>query len=98
MSVERMKEAGALAGSVCEEALRLVYGDREDAYGHPAQDFARIALVWQAVLQVPITAHQVGLCLAGMKLVREAIKPRRDNRVDLAGYAETLERLVSFNQ
>jgi len=62
--------------SAVEEAQRLVHGDRGQAYGHPLEDFTADAAAMNAYL---------------MKVMREAERPKRDNRVDIAGYAETLQ-------
>lgn len=77
-----------------EEAQRLVYGDRQEAYGHPSVDFGRTGRMWGAILGVPdIDAATVGLMLAAVKISREVNRPGRDNMTDLAGYAATV-RLV----
>ena len=77
-----------------QEAQRLVHGDRGAAYGHPLDDFARTGRMWAAILGVPeVTPEQVGLCMAAVKISREVNRPARDNRVDLAGYAETVEMI-----
>jgi len=47
----------------------------------------RIALAWSAILDRPVTGKEVALCMAALKLCREAHKPKRDNRVDLVGFA-----------
>ena len=78
-----------------EEAQRLVYGDRGETYGHPLDDFSRTAAIWAALLNAPVTAEQVAMCMVALKLSRETHKPNRDNRVDLAGYAECLDRIVA---
>lgn len=75
-----------------QEAQRLVHGDRQGAYGHPADDFSRTGRIWGAILGLPdIPPEAVALCMAGVKISREVNRPGRDNRVDLAGYAETAE-------
>ena len=74
--------------SICEEADRLVSSDRNNDYGHPRDDFGRTAMIWGAILGVPVTAQQVGMCMIGVKLSREVNRPKRDNLVDMAGYAK----------
>ena len=80
--------------TILEEAQRLVGGDRNTAYGHPLEDMTRTGRIWAAILGVEsITAEQVALCMIGVKLSRECNAPKRDNRVDAAGYAYCLERI-----
>jgi hypothetical protein len=76
--------------SVLTEAESLVHGDRNADYGHPLDDFKRTAKIWGAILGIEITPAQVGLCMCGVKIIRECNKSKRDNMVDLAGYAETV--------
>lgn len=77
--------------SVLNEAQRLVHGDRNASYGHPLDDFRRTAKMWSAILGVEVRPEQVGLCMIAVKLSRECHRPKRDNLVDIAGYAETVE-------
>lgn len=77
--------------SVLIEAQGLVHGDRNESYGHPLDDFRRTAKMWGAILGIEIRPEQVGLCMIAVKLSRECHKPKRDNLVDIAGYAETVE-------
>ena len=76
--------------SVLTEAESLVHGDRNADYGHPLDDFKRTAKIWGAILGIEIKPEQVGLCMCGVKISRECNKSKRDNMVDLAGYAETV--------
>lgn len=82
--------------SALQEAQRLVHGDRGEAYGHPIHDFARTAQIWTAVLGTEVTPEQVALCMVGVKISRECNKPKRDNRVDGAGYFETLQMIYDY--
>lgn len=79
-----------------QEAQRLVHGDRGAAYGHPIDDFTRTGRLWGAILSLPddVPPELVGLCMAAVKISREVNKPSRDNRVDLAGYAETVDMVM----
>lgn len=84
------------ADAMIAEAIRITSTDRHDQYAPPEDNFARIASVWSGLLDgklnAPITAADVARCMAGMKLVRDAHKPSRDNRVDAVGYIRCLER------
>lgn len=80
------------AESALQEAQRLVHGDRGRDYGHPIEDFTRTGKMWGAILGTePVPPDKVAMCMIAVKLSRECNAPKRDNRVDIAGYAETLE-------
>lgn len=90
--------------TVCHEADRLVSGDRGDAYGHPMEDFSKTGRMWGAILshwaertwgKEPVPPDLVGLCMMALKMSREAHKPKRDNRVDIAGYAKCVDMIQS---
>jgi hypothetical protein len=71
-----------------EEAQRLVHGDRNADYGHPADNDGRIAALMRALFGWPVKNTDVWQIMALTKLSRERSRPKHDNRVDLAGYAE----------
>lgn len=86
--------------TILEEAQRLVHGDRGGNYGHPIEDFSRTGQMWGAILskwrdsdEDSVPPELVGLCMAAVKISREVNLPKRDNRVDLAGYAETVQMI-----
>lgn len=77
------------------EAATHVYGERQAAYGHPATDFERTGRIWGAILGIPdVPPELVALCMAGLKISREVNAPKRDNLVDLIGYAICARRVV----
>ena len=82
--------------SILFEAHNLVHGVRGEDYGHPYEDFSRTAKIWSAILDKEVTPEQVALCMIGVKMSRECNRPKRDNRVDMAGYAETLDMVVNY--
>lgn len=81
--------------TVLDEAKRIVYGERNESYGDPSDDFANIAKMWSVVFGKDVSVTQVGLAMACLKIARHLHKPKRDNLVDLAGYAACLERCES---
>lgn len=86
--------------TILEEAQSLVYGDREAAYSHPYDDFARIAGVWGSYIGCAITPLDVAMLMAMLKVCRVKVDidhfrpPKRDSLVDLAGYAECGNRVA----
>lgn len=88
----------ARAETALQEAQRLVHGDRGRDYGHPIDDYTRTGRIWGAILGVPDIDPRIAcLMMAGVKISREVNAPKRDNRVDLAGYAECAQ-LVAERQ
>lgn len=75
---------------VLQEALRITSGDRQNQYGPPNEDFARTAKMWTALKGVEFEARDVALFLICLKLSRETHQRKRDNAVDIAGYARCL--------
>ncbi|QNN25113.1 DUF4406 domain-containing protein [Planctomycetales bacterium ZRK34] len=80
---------------VLDEAAELTSGQRNADYGHPREDFGRTAQMWNGVLAEKlregqqIEAMDVPLCMIAVKLARQAHRHKRDNLVDIAGYART---------
>jgi hypothetical protein len=83
-----------MSETILQEAQRLVHGDRQRDYGHPIDDFTRTARLWSAILDVAVTAEQVGLCMMAVKISRQCNQPKRDNMTDAAGYAATVQMVV----
>lgn len=78
--------------TILEEAQRLVHSDRGADYGHPIEDFTRSGRMWGAILGIPdVPPEKVAMCMIASKISREVNRNKRDNRVDMAGYAETLD-------
>jgi hypothetical protein len=80
-----------------EELLQhaaAVVRDRRRTYGEPRDLFERVAVRWSQVLGTKVTAAQVGLCLADLKLARLTMDPGHlDSLVDVAGYAAIVREL-----
>jgi len=80
--------------NILDEAKRLISLDRQNSYGHPLDDFSKIASLWQVVLGLDqITPEQVALAMVCVKISRELNKPGRDNVVDGAGYWATIDMI-----
>lgn len=88
------KAQGLSEESVCQEAHRIVSGERDQSYGTALSNFTRIAKLWSVVLKVEVTPEQVGLCMALVKFAREVNKHKKDNLVDAAGYLQCVQTLI----
>ena len=86
-------QAAQKSETILEEAQRIIHGPRRDHYGHPRKNFEDIAAGWSVIMDTPVTAEQVGQSMIWVKICREKNSPQRDNKVDIAGYAGTLEML-----
>lgn len=95
--------------SALQEAQRLVHGNRGADYGHPIDDYSATGRIWGATLErwlrsigfplppegFPDVDPRVAcLMMGGVKISREAGKHKRDNTVDLAGYAECAQMVA----
>lgn len=85
-------------GSVLEEAIRIVSGNRNRDYGEPEDNFGFIAGLWNTYLarakqpSDPIGSRHVAMMMVLMKVARDGHAPKRDNLVDIAGYADCANR------
>jgi hypothetical protein len=75
------------------KAYRITRGDRQASYGPPDQDFRRTAGMWSALFLsklkdgVTFESRDVALAMILLKTSRETHQRKRDNWVDIAGYA-----------
>ena len=81
--------------NILSEAAKLISGDRRAAYGPPGESFTRTGKMMGALLHLDrdLTAAEVAMFFICHKLSRESYNPKRDNRVDIAGYAALLDQI-----
>jgi len=78
---------------ILAEASRITRGSRQSQYGPPDQDFRRTAGMWSALFisklkdGVTFESRDVALAMILLKTSRETHQRKRDNWVDIAGYA-----------
>ena len=81
----------ARRGSVLQEAITTINGERQDVYGRLEDSFRHIADYWNVYLGgeavgIKIDAQDVAMMMTLFKVAREANQHKRDNIVDAAGY------------
>lgn len=80
-------------GELLDEASALIHGDRNKTYGSPVENFENTAALWTVQLRnklkpgEKIEAAEVALLMIHLKLARTINQPKRDNFLDIAGYA-----------
>ena len=71
-----------------DKAKEIVNGARQENYGSPEQNFARIAAFWTLYLQRHITPADVAIMMILMKTARlQNNVKHEDSWIDIAGYA-----------
>lgn len=83
--------------TILEEAQKTVV-ERASSYDHPRENFKRIASLWNIYLKArgidaTLTEKDVGMFMILTKIAREVHAHKRDNLVDIAGYAHCIEEL-----
>ena len=72
---------------ILKEAIKCVCTDRNAQYGKPEDSFRMIANLWETYLNRPLTAHDVGMMMALLKIARIMTgQTKADNYIDAAGY------------
>ena len=83
------REGGSMTrASILKRAIECVCGEREQDYGSPEDNFNRIAKYWSTHLGMEITAEDVAVMMALLKIARIGTGTATDDSwIDLAGYA-----------
>lgn len=79
--------------SILDEAKRITRGDRNYDYGHPAVEHDRIAAYWTTYLNRVVRGEDVAMMMVLLKVARMGERYKRDNLVDMAGYADCYQRI-----
>ena len=76
-----------------------IISERGRNYGDPRESFCQIAEIWTTLLRSQlapgqrVSASDVGLLMAALKIVREANMHKRDNLIDAVGYLTIVARI-----
>lgn len=93
------QEADQTSSRILAEAAKVVNGDRQHHYGHPADNHGCTAAMWSAYLsrkyRAPITLDAEDVCwlMVLQKISRQANRPKDDNLVDAVGYILNIEMI-----
>lgn len=98
------KGTGLPSENPMAEAHGLINGDRKTGYGEVKLAFQDVADIWTALLRSAgllardkaLGPRHVALMMTGLKLQREANRPKRDNVVDGHGYLGLLGQIEGY--
>lgn len=91
---------------ILEEADKIINGERNDDYGKPEDCFSLIANYWTHYIShresdiigeehpfVDFNSHDVAMMMILLKIARTNKSKKKDNYVDIAGYAALAGKL-----
>jgi hypothetical protein len=92
--------------SILNEAYDITSSDRNTQYGPPEDSFSRIAIMWTAYLNdkkgvktlISVTPTDVAHMMILLKMCREQNSSKRDNLVDIAGYARCAAIIKGYEE
>jgi|TARA_R110000803_G_scaffold32395_2_gene71455 hypothetical protein len=76
-----------ISQDLLKEATKLIGGDRQTDYGDKLKNHQNIADFWSVFLKKKITAHDVAICMALVKVARLMNQHKKDSYLDMAAYA-----------
>lgn len=90
-----------LGQELFEEVSQIINFDRQGSYGKPEDSFGSIARRWTEYIHntflhgqvTKLNAKDVAFMMMELKMARESNKHKRDNILDLFGYAALLEEM-----
>lgn len=75
------------------DAAKKIIEERGKDFGDINQSFERIAKFWSAYKGVEITPHEVADMMILLKISRNVTSRKKDNLLDIVGYAECANKL-----
>ena len=76
-----------ISQDLLDEAKKLIGGDRQTDYGDKLTNHENIANFWSIFLKTKVTAHDVAICMALVKVARLMNQHKKDSYIDMAAYA-----------
>ena len=83
---------------ILKEAINLTANDRLETHGTPYLNHRRIADLWTAYLETPITPEQVAICQALVKVARSQQSSIEDHYIDGAAYFAIAGELANISK
>ena len=80
--------------SILAEAEEIVNGSRQSDYGDARESFSRIATIASVMTGKELSPEDCCAVMMAVKLVRESFNHKRDNLVDLCGYAHIMNEIM----
>lgn len=84
--------------SILSDAEEIVNGSRHSDYGDPVESFERIAKTASMIMGKDLSPEECCAVLMAVKIVREGYRHKRDNLVDLCGYAHIMNEIKESNK
>lgn len=94
-TAEEFSRGAKQAENVLQEADKLTMGVKYEEYGDSAIECQRIAEYWTTLFGHKVRADQVPLAMMLLKISRQQHRHKRDNLVDIAGYARVSEHVMA---
>ena len=82
-----------MSGSILKEAEAAINGPRNKTYGDFRENWERTCALFYQMTGIKLSADEGLMFMLCVKLAREAHSHKRDNLVDLCGYAELFSRM-----
>ena len=79
--------------TIPDGAKAIVGGSRQSDYGDPVESFNRIAKTASMIAGNELSSKECCAVLMAVKIVRESFNHKRDNLVDLCGYAHIMNEI-----
>ena len=95
---EMEKMIGRLDPGDIFSPAREICRERGKVYGHPKEDFDKIAHIWEVIFRVPVEPEQVALAMIGVKIARICQSEtfyHSDSVLDILGYANCLDEVAN---
>ena len=86
-----------ISQDILKDAQNLIGDDRQKDYGDKVTNHTNIAALWSIFLQSHVTAHDVAVCMALVKVARLMHQHKKDSYIDMAAYAAIAGEIEARN-